>query len=818
MSDSNIMWHGIGKLNGNIFCMLTHYIYTGFGMLRKNKFYSLINIIGLGIGITVSLLILVYILNEMSYERFQRHRDNIYRINLLWGSEGSEMKFAGVMPALAPAINAEIPEARLAVRIRRDYDALITTADNQKISESNLFFADSGLFDVFSIDLVSGNPKTVLAEPYSIVLTESMAKKYFGNSDPVGKVLNYNKVPLKINGVIADIPPNTHFMCDFLVSFITLRSMGEKFDQPWNRWGEDLTYVLMKDKVAGAVILPKLKELLSHNAGSWLSAKMKFDIQPLRDIHWDTETRGDIGSKGNKTYVLIFLAAAVFILVIACFNFLNLSISQYLGRIREIGARKTAGALSRHLIAQFITESMIIILISSLISVYLFDGIYLKLYSYLGTTFVLGQAVFLLLAALVIAIVLIIGIFSAVYPAVFISGFNPIEILRKETTGAGKKLVFRKMLIIFQFTISIILMIGTIAVFRQLEYMRNSDLGFKKDDVVVLNFPGTTPSVSSRYEVIRDEMLKDQNVKAVSGSYTIPGVQSQMNISVQIDSAAPENALTMQAIPADFGFVSALGLTIAEGRDLSREFSTDRNESVLLNEEAVKVLGLSKPLGTKLKIPGDDYKNGVRVIGVVKNFHIQSFHNKIVPMIIYINPGMFMQIIARSVPGKAEETLTYFRSAWKNIMPDTPLVTSFLSVNYDNLYNSEKKTGQVLAIFTLLALFISCLGLFGFSSFILARQVKSVGIRKVMGARLISISWQLYGQFLIWIIISGLIACPAAYILVNKWLQNFAFHININFWILFVAIGFNLLITMLTVSFQTWRTAVRNPVEALRYE
>jgi putative ABC transport system permease protein len=812
------MWHGIGKLNGNYFKMLTHYIYTGFGMLKKNKFYSLINIIGLGVGITVSLLILVYILNEMSYERFQKNRDNIYRINLLWGSEGSEMKFAGAMPALAPAINAEFPEARLAVRIRRDYGAVITTSDNQEISESNFFFADSGLFDVFSINLVRGNPKTVLAEPYSIVLSESMAKKYFGTTDPVGKVLNFNKTPLKISGIISDLPPNTHFRSDFLVSFITLRSMGKNFDQPWNQWGEDLTYVLMKDQVAGAAMLPKLKELLSRNAGTWLSAKMKFDIQPLRDIHWDTETRGDIGSKGNRTYVLIFFAAAVFILVIACFNFLNLSISQYLGRIREIGARKTAGALSRHLIAQFITESMIIILISSLISVYLFDGIYLKLYSYLGTTFVLGQSVFLLLAGLVIAIVLIIGIFSAVYPAVFISQFNPIEILRKETIGAGRRLVFRKVLIIFQFTISIILMIGTIAVFRQLEYMRNSDLGFNKDDVVVLNFPGITPSVRAKYEVLRDEMLKNQNVKAVSGSYTIPGVNSQMNISVQIDSAAPESAVIMQAIPADFGFVSALGLSLAEGRDLSTDYSTDRFESVLLNEEAVKALGLLKPIGTKLKIPGDDYKNGVKVIGIVKNFHVQSFHNKIVPMIIYINPGMFMQVIARSVPGKTEEALTYFRSAWKNIMPDTPLVTSFLSVDYDNLYNSEKKTGQVLAIFTILALFISCLGLFGFSSFILARQVKSVGIRKVMGARLISISWQLYGQFLAWIIISGLIACPVAYLLINKWLQNFAYHKAIGFWILIAAIGFNLLITMLTVSFQTWRAAVRNPVEALRYE
>ena len=799
--------------------MLRNYLKTAFNILVKRKVFSSINIIGLALGITATLLILMYVVNELSYESFQNNRKNIYRIALEWGTEQNRMKFAGSMPALAPAINEQIPEVEKAVRIRKDYDAIITNRDNQEISEENLFFADAGIFQVFSFKMREGDTHNALTDPYSVVLSKSIATKYFGDRDPLGQELSYDDTPLMITGIMDDIPKNTHLKCDFLVSYSTLKAIGQMTEQPWNQWGDDMTYILMKNGVAPSSLIPKLDELLTRNAGEWLASRMKFIIQPLKEIHWETDTRGDTGPKGNKVYVYIFLSAAVFVLLIACFNFLNLSISQYLGRIKEVAIRKAAGAYKKQLIMQFMTESVVLILISTIIAVFLFDSIYPGLYSYLGATFVLHNNYFKILSLVVISIVLVIGALAAGYPALYISRFNPVEILRKETSGnINKKLTLRKLLIMLQFSISIILLAGTIIIFRQLDFMKNSKLGFNKENVLIVNFPGTMQAVNDKYEVLRDELLKNSNIISVTGAYTLPGINSQMNIGVGIEGSTPDNSVNIQALPADYGFVKSMGLEIIEGRDFSREFSMDRNESVLLNQTAVNVLGLTNPVGSKLTIPGEEYKKGVRVIGVVKDFHIQSFHNKINPVLIYINPKMYINVALRVTPQDIDEALDYLKNTWKNIFPGIDLNYSYLEDRYNDLYNPEEKTGQLLSVFTALALFISCLGLFGFASFIIDKRIKEVGIRKVMGAKISGIATLLSRQFIIWILISSLGACPLAYILADKWLQNFAFHIKVNWWIFLVAVCFELFVALLTVSWLSWRTAIRNPVEALRYE
>ena len=325
-------------------------------------------------------------------------------------------------------------------------------------------------------------------------------------------------------------------------------------------------------------------------------------------------------------------------------------------------------------------------------------------------------------------------------------------------------------------------------------------------------------AVNDKYEVLRDELLKNSNIISVTGAYTLPGINSQMNIGVGIEGSTPDNSVNIQALPADYGFVKSMGLEIIEGRDFSKEFSMDRNESVLLNQTAVNVLGLTNPVGSKLTIPGEEYKKGVRVIGVVKDFHIQSFHNKINPVLIYINPKMYINVALRVTPQDIDEALDYLKNTWKNIFPGIDLNYSYLEDRYNDLYNPEEKTGQLLSVFTALALFISCLGLFGFASFIIDKRIKEVGIRKVMGAKISGIATLLSRQFIIWILISSLGACPLAYILADKWLQNFAFHIKVNWWIFLVAVCFELFVALLTVSWLSWRTAIRNPVEALRYE
>jgi putative ABC transport system permease protein len=798
--------------------MLRNYLKTAFNNLIRNKFFASINILGLVLGITVSLLIMMYIVNELSYESFQKNKKNIYRIALEWGTEGSKMKFAGCMPALALAIDSQIPEVESTVRIRKDYNAVLKNKDNQDIDEENLFFADKSVFSIFSFNLMEGDPKNALVDPFSMVISKKMITKYFGADNAIGKVLTYNNTPLKITGVMDDVPENTHFNCDFLVSYSTLKAMGNGSDQPWNSWGDDLTYILMKKNTTVSSIIPKLNQLLSKNAGEWLAARIKFEIQPLNNIHWETSTRGDIGPKGNKTYIFIFMSAAIFVLLIACFNFLNLSISQYMGRIKEVGIRKTSGARKRQIIVQFMTESMVIILVSTLLAMFLFDGLYIKLYSYLGTTFVLARIYILVLLVLVVTIIIIVGTIAGGYPAYYISRFSPIEVLKRDTTEIAGKITLRRVLIMFQFTIGIILLVGTIIIYRQLDYMKNSQLGFHKENVLLLSLPGSSKPGENKYEVLKNELLKNSNIPFVSGAYTLPGINSQMNIGVRLDGAASDATVNVQALPADFGFVKSIGLEITEGRDLSKDFSTDRYGSVLLNQTAVSALKLTNPVGTKLIIPGDEFKNGVQVVGIVKDFHLQSFQNKINPIMIFINPKMYIYIALKVNGQNIEETIQYIKATWKSVLPGVNLSYKYLDETYNKIYTPEAKTGQLLSVFTALAIFISCLGLFGFASFIVKKRIKEVGIRKVLGAKVSAISSLLSQQFIIWIAASSIIACPVAYIMVKKWLGNFAFRIKIDWWVFFAAIFLELVIALIIVGWISWRTASRNPVEALRYE
>lgn len=761
--------------------MFRNNLKTAFRTLRKNSFFSFVNIAALSLGITVCLLILMYIVNELSYESFQKNRKNIYRITAEWGAEGNKMKFAGIMPALAPALNNSVPGVEAAVRLRQDYNAVIKTRDNEEIKEGNFFFADEKFFQIFSFRLKEGDPAGALTDPMTVVISEKIAEKYFNSSDALGRVLIYNDTPLKISGIMENSHENTHLTCDFLVSYSTLKALGRTEDHPWNSWGQDLTYILLKKGTVSATILPVIIDLFKQNAGEWLASRMKFELQPLTEIHWISDARNDIGPKTNKIYIYIFLTAAIFVLVIACFNFLNLSISQYLGRMKEVGVRKTSGAQRIQLIKQFMTESGLIIFISAIIAVFLFEAFYLKLYSYLGAFYVLHNSHFIFLALVVLGIITLVGVFAGAYPAFYVSRFNPVEILRNETINSKSKLVFRELLVMFQFFITVILIVGTIIIYRQLNFMKNSDLGFKKEDVVLLYLPGRSQETEQKYEVLKSELLKNSGTTSVSGAFTVPGVNSMQTFSVRQTTAPQESSINMQGVPVDVDFVKTMGLKITDGRDFSDKFSGDKYESILLNQSAVKALGIKDPVGARLSIPDAENKEReVKVIGIVRDFHIQSFHNKISPMVLYINPKMYICAIVRLIPGSRNSAVNFIRSAWNTVYPGDVLNMSYLEDAYNNLYRPEEKSGQLLSVFTILALLISCLGLFGFASFIVSKRIKEVGIRKVLGAKVTGISLMLSGRFALWIAISGIFACPVAYLIVQKWLINFAFRVNLS--------------------------------------
>lgn len=807
-----LLWEA---LNGGL-SMLKNYIKIAFRSIKRHKGYSSINIFGLAVGMTVCLLMLMYVVNEISYDNFHEKGDRIYRLACEWGTEGSKMKFAGSMPAFAPALNSEVPEIEVAARIKQNNEMVILGEQNEKYKQDKIFYADPEVFELFSWNLLEGEAESVLTEPFSAVITQKIANKYFKKNNPINKSLNIDGNLYQITGILEDFPPNTHLDCEILLSYVTIHSLGEYPEQPWTQWGDDLTYFILKENASLEVVSEKVNALLSQNTGKWFTDKMMLILQPLSKIHWNTELRGDIGVKGNILYVYLFLSAAVLVLVIACFNFMNLSTASYLDRMKEIGVRKVVGANRKQLIRQFLTESLLMTAIAMAFGVILFNVLYSSLYFYMGAPFQFSFAQFQNLYALVIVMVLIVGLLAGSYPAWFMSRFHPADIMNNKKNYKGMSRVsFRNILVVFQFAISIILIVGTIVIFRQINFMKNTDLGFDKEDVVLAYFPFTNPEAKEKYPVLKNEFIKNPNVMDVTGAYTVPGINSQYNTTIKKLGNEETDSISIQALPADFGFIKSLGLEIVEGRDFSEEYSLDSQESIILNQAAVKTLGYDNPIGEKLQLFG---KRDVFVIGVVKDFHLKSLHNKISPILIYIDPKFYILTATRIKPEDSEATLAYMGEVWKSVLGETEFNYRYLKDAYYSFYTSEDKTSKLISIFTLLALFISCLGLFGLAAFMTNRKVKEIGIRKVLGASVRSITALYSKEFTKWVLLSNIIAWPVAYYLIDMWLGNFAYRIKLTPILFIISGAIALLIALVTVSFHAVRAAVANPVQSLRSE
>jgi putative ABC transport system permease protein len=795
--------------------MFKNYIKIAFRNIKRHLGYSFINIFGLAVGMTVCLLMMMYVVNETSYDNFHEKGDRIYRLACDWGTEGSKMKFAGSMPAFAPALNTEIPEIEVAARIRHNSEMIILGAQNEKYKQSQIFHADPEVFDIFSWNLLEGDASSVLSEPFSVVITRKIAKKYFSNDEPVGRTLDIDGNLYKVTGLLADFPHNTHLDCEMLISYATVRSLGKYPSDPWTQWGDDLTYFVLRENSSLETVANKVNALLNQNTGEWFTKKMELVLQPLSEIHWDTESRGDVGAKGNIVYVYLFLSAAVLVLAIACFNFMNLSTSRYLDRMKEIGVRKVVGANRKQLIRQFLTESILVTVVSMAFGVLFFNVLYSYLYSYLEAPFGFSMSHFLSLYGIVILMVLIVGLLAGSYPAWFMSRFHPADIMHKRTSSGASGMSFRNVLVVLQFAISIILIVGTIIIYQQIDYMKNTDLGFDKEDVVLAYFPFTNPLAKEKYPVLKSEFLKHGNVVDVTGVYTVPGINSQYNTTVRKKSGGEGESVTIQALPADFGFVKSLGLEIISGRDFSEEFSLDSQESVILNEAAVEMLGYENPVGEKLELFG---KRDVSVIGVVKDFHVKSLHNKISPMLIYIDPKFYLLTATKIKAEDSEATLAYMGEVWKTVLGESEFNYRYMKDAYYSFYAAEEKTGKLISIFTILALFISCLGLFGLTAFMTNRKVKEIGIRKVLGASVWSIAALYSKEFVMWVIVSNIAAWPIAYFLIDRWLGNFAYRIALTPVPFVLSGAAALLIALVTVGSHAIRAAMANPVDSLRSE
>lgn len=798
--------------------MLKNYIKIAFRNIARNRLYSIINITGLSLGIAGSLLIMVYVANQLSYESMHNNADNIVRVSAGFGNGSNVMKLAGAMPGIGPAAAQEIPEVRASVRFRKDNNAKIK-AGNKEFIEDNFFFADSNVFKVFTFPFVEGDKTNALNDPNSVVISREIAKKYFGENNPIGKSIIYaGKYNLKITGIIENVPANTYLRCDFIAPYSKAEQIFNITNQ-WMSWGEDYTYLYLKNNISENELRNKLNSLLVKHTNEAFAKMLSFYTMPLRDIYLKSDMMGELGPTGNIKSIYIFSSIALLLLIIACLNFINLSTARSLRRSKEVGLRKVMGANRFGLFKQFWGESVIITIISVFISLIFFEFLNPVLFKYFDINIsginYFDTNFFLILAGIIIFVSFVAGI----YPAIFLSRYQPVDSLKGIKSPGSSGATLRKALVVLQFSISIFLLIGTAAIYKQLQFMLNSNPGFDKKDILVVNYPASDEGASDKYSVLKNEFLSIPGVKYVSGVYSLPGAGNKESQTFRLKGQSKAEGQIMRASGVDYEFIPTLGINMAAGRNFSEKYGTDSDNSIIINETAVKKLGLKNPVGTEVYIPGgDNSQRLVTIIGVVKDFHLASYHNIIEPLFLYINPQRFYNIAVKIDPAYSKKIIHSLQESFKKVIPGKNFSYGTLTEQYSSMYQSDKKDGTLFLIFTILSVIVASMGLFGLASFAIEVRMKEIGIRKVLGADILSISLLLSKDFSKWVLISNLIAFPAAYYAIARWLDDFAYKTDMGIWIYILSAAVALLISILTISFQSIKAANTNPVKTLRYE
>jgi putative ABC transport system permease protein len=801
------------------FIMFKNYLKIAFRNIKRHRGYSFINIAGLAVGMACCLFILFYVLYEFSYDTFHEDADRIYRVAMEFRAKDQPVKYAACTPPpVAPTILDNFAEVEYAVRITQG-NGIVKHGEKQ-FFEDRIFYADQSFFNVFTFPIIKGNPATALKEPYTAVLTESIAEKYFGSEDPVGKTISINyQRDYKITGVIEDVPPNSHFTFNFLFSFAPIEEslQNASIGKLWFSHSY-YTYIKTRSENLSVAFIEGVYNVSANTIGDFekkVGFAQRFFLQPLKDIYLTSNLRNELGWTGNKTYLFYFIAIAVFILIISSINFVNLSTARSIGRAREVGIRKVAGAEKRQLINQFLGEALFTTFISAGIAMLII------LISLPHFRILTGKDIesHLISSAIVLCIILIplaVGLLAGSYPAFFLSAFHPIDTLKGafgHTIKGGK---LRKGLVIFQFAVSILLIISTIIVSQQLSFMRNRDLGFDKEQIVVLSLRGSGEA-RQKYNVLKNEFMKHATIVSASASYTVPGRNPSSNAMLP-EGFTGDQWQTFLINWADYDYLETYEIKLAAGRDFSRNFETDKEEAFILNEAAVKSLGWNSPEDAIGKTWNLGNRRKGKVIGVTKDYHFHSLHQKISPLVIHLDPDYFVYLSLRFKTGSVSETVSFIEETWKGLVPDEPFSYFFLNEDFDRQYRAEKQVQVIVSLFTIMGMVIACLGLFGLTSFSVEQRKKEIGIRKVLGSATHKILYLLVKDFLILVLIADVVALPVGWLSMNKWLQNYAYRTNMSIWI-FLLSGFAALaIALLTVSFQTIKAATANPVDSLRYE
>jgi len=804
--------------------MLTNYIKIALRALRRQKGYSVINIVGLALGISVCALIALWVADELSFDRFHANADRIYRVDADVKFQGQAFSLAAAPPPLVPTLKTEFPEIEDATRFRAD-GTWNFTVDNKTFREERVGFSDPAVFNVFSVPVVLGNGAKALSQPNTMVLTEEVAKKYFGSENPIGKSLKTgnNKV-YTVGAVIKRFPSNSHIRFNVLISMVSYE------DSKSNKWGGNnySSYVLLKRGIQPEAVTKKFPDVVRTYFAPMLESEMhlsydkflkagdyfQFYLFPLTSIHLHSGNKlGEISPNGSMQYVWVFSGVAAFVLLIACVNFMNLSTARATNRAKEVGIRKTLGGKRGQLVAQFLAESSLMVTCALALAFCIVEAVLPAFNDLAGkelfrTTLLTPQFI-----GVISVLFIVVSLLAGAYPAFVLSAFQPVKVLKGDKSSGSKNKTLRSTLVVVQFTASVALVIGTLVIFNQLQFIQTKNLGFNREQVLLVDDPVTLPDGSALR--FRQEVLRITGVKnATVGNYLPTGGWRNNSI---VFTGKDNVSGSVQQWRVDADYVPTLGMEILQGRNFSTAFASDSLGVIINQTAAKKFFGADNPLGKTIQTPNEDKKETYTVIGVVKDFHFESLRETIQPLVMFYGTN-FGGTVIRFNAAETASVLAQVESTWKRLSPQKPFEYKFMDDSFRAIYKSEQRIGAILGAFTALAIAIACLGLFGLAAFTAEQRTKEIGIRKVLGASVASIIGLLSKDFLKLVGIAIVVAVPLAWYGMSAWLQDFAYRVELSWWMFALAASASVVIAFLTVAGQSWRAAQSNPVQSLRSE
>ncbi len=801
--------------------MFRNYIKTAIRNIWRDRISSMINIFGLAIGIASFILIFLYVYDEIKYDKYNENIDNVYRLLAKTPNTG---KVYAIQPGVMyDFLSNSIPEIEATARISHRTGTV--SYDDKVFFEKNFLMADSSLFQMFSWHLKSGNPKTVLSGPHSVVLSESMAEKYFGKDDPVGKILTYNnEYDFTVTGVMEDIPLQSHLRPDFVASIQSLKILNPSALNRWQNSSVNYYFLIPGNANIEDVESKILKSIVKNGSSDFEG--LKYILQPLDEIHlYSSSIKWDDSIRGNIIYVRGFLLIAILILLIACFNYINLSTAGSFARAKEIGIRKVVGADRQKLMGQFLGESVITVLFAFIIAIAMVEVLGDSFSILTGKDLSFHTLPLMQMVILFSAIILIIALVAGSYPAFVLSKFRPVSVLKgsKNINGlrSNKRSLFnlRYLLTVFQFTITAALIVSSVIIYKQLNLIKDKDMGFDKDNLVVIENPWDSV-MTQRYKAYKSVLSQNPDIVMVSAAYNIPPGKINNYARVRPPETPEEESGSLGLVAVDYNYFKTIGAKIIDGRDFSEKNSSDANNTCILNEAAVKSLNLENPVGQRLS---HFYDTIVRtVVGVVGDIHYRSLHEPVKPMVFFVSekeyPMFSPNIVVRLGSKNKQETMAFLQDEFKKLAPKWTVNYYFVDQKFNSLYRTEENAGKIITLFTLLAIFVSSFGLFGLVLFITASKTKEIGIRKVLGASIMTIRKELMRDFVVLIVIAYAIAFPVSYFVMDRWLENFTATVSINYWVFLIAASITFIIAYLTVIYIVHKAATTNPVVAIKYE